>query len=879
MNLMRYITLVLVLSLGLAQGGFAQTYAITEETGISGGPVAGTIEVEDEDIAVPNGPHSVFNFTGDGVDAIDAGGGQVDITIPGQTSLANVAEPLAFRARKPSVQVISASGAADVVANYDAEDYDDEDVFNSTTGTFTAPRAGLWAFTGAIGIDNAINQPQQLEVMIYQNGGSVCRQVMANSTSESDPGMDITCTLDLAETDTVQLVWRAFHTGSFPNIQADTYFEGHEVAGGIAQELEGKTFIPTESAPQPFLASVALPGAPGAIAPGGGYPFSIDFAAATGSPLPAGATHALVTISSAVTNGTAGLVSLNFYADDVDVSVGGNRDSANARYSPDVGAGQTNSQYRTFVTPINQSTSTLYLYAEQDAGGGVGTVTADVFINGYYIDDYIEVTGAISGNDTFDVDFDNPPGGAVAVTPPANATHVQVNVLLDADASSGQGNFILYGNSYGLAGTNNSLQITEVSINTAVESNATNTGSKVLALNVPADPAGDLSFLVVRSGTLVSTNNRYQVHVEGWYVDDSAVSLGGTPILEDEGTPVAGDPHSTYNYVGAQVAVTDAGGGEATITILDDVYAPRILNTTAETANFTASIGEAHLVDLSGGNITVDLPPVATQAGQIRLIVSGTGGQLTIDPNLAEQVNGKNTIHVRSGTTTLSNDGTQWRTIQRTARTPTRLDPAQITADQNPYNPTDWDESITHLYIDSDATRTLSGFAEAGFVEMDQVVVVNDGAFDIVIAHDASTTASDRVLVDGSADFTLAPNKAGLLLRDDTANRWRFIAMADPGLSITGTDNQVVRMDGTGAIQNSGVTIDDTNNMVLPGTLTLGNNGTSASMFFDISRTLRSSGRTTSRDTGQGGSVSTTTATSSSSSTAATTGSVTPASW
>jgi len=45
-----------------------------------------TIAVEDEGVAVPNSPFSVFDFVGDGVIASDAGGGTVTITIPGQVS-------------------------------------------------------------------------------------------------------------------------------------------------------------------------------------------------------------------------------------------------------------------------------------------------------------------------------------------------------------------------------------------------------------------------------------------------------------------------------------------------------------------------------------------------------------------------------------------------------------------------------------------------------------------------------------------------------------------------------------------------------------------------------------------------------------------------
>jgi hypothetical protein len=43
--------------------------------------------------------------------------------------------------------------------------------------------------------------------------------------------------------------------------------------------------------------------------------------------------------------------------------------------------------------------------------------------------------------------------------------------------------------------------------------------------------------------------------------------VGFVPIIQDEGVAVAGAPHTTLNFVGAGVTVTNAGGGIATITI------------------------------------------------------------------------------------------------------------------------------------------------------------------------------------------------------------------------------------------------------------------------------------------------------------------------
>jgi hypothetical protein len=225
--------------------------------------------------------------------------------------------------------------------------------------------------------------------------------------------------------------------------------------------------------------------------------------------------------------------------------------------------------------------------------------------------------------------------------------------------------------------------------------------------------------------------------------------------------------------------------GEKEITVgggTDSNYVPYVMNGTAETATFTAVIGETHIIDTSGGSFTANLPAVATTSGRISFYFSGTGGQLTLDPNAAETIEGKSTIKIAQGHNTIENDGTEWRIIQRSGKNPTRLDPAQITADQNDYNPADWGQDVTYLYIDSDASRTITGIEENGFTDMAEVVIVNDGSNDIIIANDsASSTVNNRILVDGAADFTLGASQAGRLLRDGTANKWRLYAISAGG--------------------------------------------------------------------------------------------------
>lgn len=204
-------------------------------------------------------------------------------------------------------------------------------------------------------------------------------------------------------------------------------------------------------------------------------------------------------------------------------------------------------------------------------------------------------------------------------------------------------------------------------------------------------------------------------------------------------------------------------------------YVPYIQSTTAKTATFTGVLGETHLVDTSGGGFTCNLPAIASGQGRIGFYFSGTGGQLTVDPNSSETVEGKTTIKLQQGHNTIENDGTEWKLVQKSGRSNTRLDPAQITSNQNNYNPTDWGRDVTHLYFDTDAERTITGFEEGGFVGMDSVIVVNDGSENIVIAHDsASSTAANRVLIEAGFDATIEPDGVAELVRDGTVNKWRL---------------------------------------------------------------------------------------------------------
>jgi len=99
--------------------------------------------------------------------------------------------------------------------------------------------------------------------------------------------------------------------------------------------------------------------------------------------------------------------------------------------------------------------------------------------------------------------------------------------------------------------------------------------------------------------------------------------------------------------------------------------------------------------------------------------------------------------------------------------------PAQIVANTNDYNPAGLATART-LRLSSDAARDLTGIL-AG-VTGRRLLLLNVGAQDIVLKHDATSTAANRFFCPNSADFTLDANDAVELWYDITSTRWRVLA-------------------------------------------------------------------------------------------------------
>lgn len=102
------------------------------------------------------------------------------------------------------------------------------------------------------------------------------------------------------------------------------------------------------------------------------------------------------------------------------------------------------------------------------------------------------------------------------------------------------------------------------------------------------------------------------------------------------------------------------------------------------------------------------------------------------------------------------------------------VSPAQIVANTDNWAVT----GITTAAIiraNTDASRNLTGIASPTSGQM--LRLINVGAQDLVLVHDATSTAANRFLLPNSANLTLNPNDSVSLWYDNTSSRWRALGV------------------------------------------------------------------------------------------------------
>lgn len=259
------------------------------------------------------------------------------------------------------------------------------------------------------------------------------------------------------------------------------------------------------------------------------------------------------------------------------------------------------------------------------------------------------------------------------------------------------------------------------------------------------------------SGTQSTSANRRPVYLELYIKNNNSASsqkVGGTFV---NGNAVLGD-------VGISDISDDEIRGESPIvtsasinTAADAVLALTIDHQDAHAnISFQADIASVELIGGSGGGGT------ATAAGASGDVQYNNGSNL-LAAEAAFNYDATNNQLLVPGLS-----------VAEDLALTGVISPAQITANQNNYNPTDL-ATKTRLRLNTDASRNITGLtAPTSPADGSVKIITNVGSFNIVLTdEDALSTAGNRFSM--GASLTLTPGKVAGLIYDNTAQRWRLI--------------------------------------------------------------------------------------------------------
>lgn len=207
---------------------------------------------------------------------------------------------------------------------------------------------------------------------------------------------------------------------------------------------------------------------------------------------------------------------------------------------------------------------------------------------------------------------------------------------------------------------------------------------------------------------------------------------------------------NTFNAL--NVRNTNAGTAAAAyISVGTDVTQDQgfleAFSSTFTTSTFKVASGVALVSNSAGGLSIAALDP----AGDIRFYTGSGGGAV-----LRSQLTDTGLLEHNSG---FALSGI--------------VSPAQITANQNDYAPTDF-ATASWLRLSSDAARDITGFA--GGAQGRLIALSNQGSFTITLKHNSgSSTAGNRILCPGAVDFALTTFQTRWIYYDATAAAWVVI--------------------------------------------------------------------------------------------------------
>lgn len=285
-----------------------------------------------------------------------------------------------------------------------------------------------------------------------------------------------------------------------------------------------------------------------------------------------------------------------------------------------------------------------------------------------------------------------------------------------------------------------------------------------------------------------------------------ATSGSGTNI-PGASVSIAGGQGTGSGTGGGIVFQTSAAGASGTTlrSLVD-----RLTIDTTGLATFTGNVAMAALATVDGRDVSVDgtkldgIEAGAQVANFSRVstaLAAATSGVAFNSQNLssiADLTTAGNTVLGDAAADDITIAGDAF--IQSTLALQNDISPTTLSADVDNYAPTGVG-TATVLRVGGDAlNRTITGIT--GGADGRIVKLVNIGTQNVLLTHDATSTAANRFFLPNSVNFTILPNTSCSLIYDATSSRWRIDSSVsglwlDQGSAIGGGSHGTVGTQAT----------------------------------------------------------------------------------